>query len=245
MTFFIFFIGSIIGSFLNVCIYRIPREESIIFPPSHCTSCKNPLKWYDLFPVLSYLMLKGRCRYCKVKISPVYPIIELLNALIYILLLLKFGFTINFIKFALLSSLLLVISAIDLFTTDIYTNTIVFGLIMAALFIIISFFVQQKILTYILGGLVGGGVIALIIITTKGMGWGDAELLLVIGLFLGIKSTILTILLSFILGGFIGFMLIALKIKSRKDYIPFGPFISLGALISILWGDLILKYYFL
>lgn len=243
MFFLIFLVGLIIGSFLNVCIYRIPREESIVFPPSHCASCNHKLVWYDLFPVISYIILRGRCRYCNTKISIVYPIIELLNGVIYILLYIKFGLSILFIKYSILASLVIVISIIDLFTTDIYTNTIWFGTAIGIIFIIISILMKQNIFTYIIGAIIGAGVITIIILTTKGMGWGDAELLFVIGLFLGIKLSIVTIFLSFILGGLIGSILIMLKIKSRKDYIPFGPFISAGALISILWGDILLRYY--
>jgi len=243
LFFLIFLVGLIIGSFLNVCIYRIPREESIVFPPSHCASCNHKLVWYDLFPVISYIILRGRCRYCNTKISIVYPIIELLNGVIYILLYIKFGLSILFIKYSILASLVIVISIIDLFTTDIYTNTIWFGTAIGIIFIIISILMKQNIFTYIIGAIIGAGVITIIILTTKGMGWGDAELLFVIGLFLGIKLSIVTIFLSFILGGLIGSILIMLKIKSRKDYIPFGPFISAGALISILWGDILLRYY--
>lgn len=245
MILLIFIIGLIIGSFLNVCIYRIPREESIVFPPSHCANCQHELAWFDLFPLFSFLFLKGRCRYCNSKISIIYPLVELLNGLIYIMLFIKFGISISLIKYSILASLIIVISIIDLFTTDIYTNTIWFGIAVGIIFIIIALIAKQNFLTYILGAILGAGVIAVIILTTHGMGWGDAELLFVIGLFLGIRLTIVTIFLSFIIGGFIGTLLIFLKIKSRKDYIPFGPFISLGALISILWGDALLKYYIL
>ncbi|KRQ86854.1 Type 4 prepilin-like proteins leader peptide-processing enzyme [Caloramator mitchellensis] len=243
MIFIIFLLGLIVGSFLNVCIYRIPRDESVVFPASHCANCYHKLAWHDLFPLFSYLFLKGRCRYCNSKISIRYPIIELLNGLIYILLFIKFGLTLIFIKYSILSSLIIVISVIDLFTTDIYTNTIYFGTAVGIIFIFIFLLMKQNIITFIIGALIGAGVISIIILTTHGMGWGDAELLFVIGLFLGVKLTIVTVFLSFILGGFIGSLLILLKIKSRKDYIPFGPFISLATLISILWGDTLLSFY--
>jgi leader peptidase (prepilin peptidase)/N-methyltransferase len=237
----IFIIGLIIGSFLNVCIYRIPREESIVFPPSHCPNCKLNLKWKDLIPLISYAVLRGRCRYCKARISPVYPFIEFLNAILYLLIYIKYGLSLEFIKFAFLASLVIVIGVIDYFTTDIYTNTIIVGLIVGIAFAIISFFVEGSIMIYIIGSLIGGGVISLIILLTNGMGWGDAELLFIIGLFLGVRLTLVTLFLSFIIGGIVGGVLIILKIKSRKDYIPFGPFISIGAVISILFGEFIIN----
>lgn len=241
MAILIFIIGLIIGSFLNVCIYRIPREESIVFPPSHCPNCKLNLKLKDLIPLISYAVLRGRCRYCKARISPVYPFIEFLNAILYFLIYIKYGLSLEFIKFAFLASLVIVIGVIDYFTTDIYTNTIIVGLIVGIAFAIISFFVEGSIMIYIIGSLIGGGVISLIILLTNGMGWGDAELLFIIGLFLGVRLTLVTLFLSFIIGGIVGGILIILKIKSRKDYIPFGPFISIGAVISILFGEFIIN----
>lgn len=241
MAILIFVIGLIVGSFLNVCIYRIPREESIVFPPSHCPNCKLNLKWKDLIPLISYIVLKGRCRFCKSRISPLYPFIEFLNAILYLLIYLKFGLSIEFVKFAFLTSLVIVIGVIDYFTTDIYTNTIFAGVIVGAVFAIISFFIDGRVFTYILGAIIGGGVISIIILLTNGMGWGDAELFCIIGLFLGVRLTLVTLFLSFIIGGVVGGILIILKVKSRKDYIPFGPFISIGAIAAILFGELIIN----
>lgn len=241
MAILIFVIGLIVGSFLNVCIYRIPREESIVFPPSHCPNCKLNLKWKDLIPLISYIVLKGRCRFCKSRISPLYPFIEFLNAILYLLIYLKFGLSIEFVKFAFLISLVIVIGVIDYFTTDIYTNTIFAGVIVGAVFAIISFFIDGRVFTYILGAIIGGGVISIIILLTNGMGWGDAELFCIIGLFLGVRLTLVTLFLSFIIGGVVGGILIILKVKSRKDYIPFGPFISIGAIAAILFGELIIN----
>ena len=114
MTILIFTYGILIGSFLNVCIYRIPREESIAFPSSHCPTCNTSLKWYDNIPVVSYISLKGRCRYCSTKISSQYPIIEFFNAIIYLTLFYKFNLSIDFIFYAFISSTLIVITMIDL-----------------------------------------------------------------------------------------------------------------------------------
>ena len=236
-------LGLVIGSFLNVCIYRIPREESIVFPPSHCTKCDHNIKVYDLIPVFSYLLLKGKCRYCEEKISLEYPVVELLTGIIFLLIYIKFGLSFELLKFFLLSCWVIVIGIIDLETTDIYSRTTLSGVILGVLFIIDGYFLGYGILDYILGGMLGAGVIALIVLLTNGMGWGDVEVFLLCGLYIGLKLTILTLFLSFILGGLIGVLLIILKIKTRKDYIPFAPFISLAIIITLLVGDYILKFY--
>lgn len=237
-------LGLVIGSFLNVCIYRIPREESIAFPPSHCTNCGYRLKWYDLIPLFSYLILRGKCRKCGEKISFIYPLIELITGILFGKLYLKFGFTIEFFKYATLFSVMIVIGMIDYFTTDVYFKTIVFGTIAGAIFILLEkLYYNNWILTYVFGALLGAGIIWLIFIITKAMGEGDIEICFVAGLFLGFKLTSIMILMSFIFGGFIGVILIVLKIKDRKDYIPFGPFIALSTIVTILYGDVILKWY--
>ncbi|SEF81631.1 leader peptidase (prepilin peptidase) / N-methyltransferase [Caloramator fervidus] len=242
MPVLVFILGLIIGSFLNVCIYRIPKEESIIFSRSYCPYCKQKIKWRDLIPILSYIFLKGRCRFCKNKISLIYPCVEILNATLYLLLYLKYDFTILFLKYAVLSSLAIVIGFIDYYTTDIYTNTIIFGIATGVIFILLEYFLKVKIITYFLGALMGGGIISVIIFLTNGMGWGDAEFLFVIGLFLGFGLTLITLILSFIIGGIFGIFLVVLKFKSHKDYIPFAPFISIASIIAIFFGDCITKF---
>jgi leader peptidase (prepilin peptidase) / N-methyltransferase len=236
--------GLLIGSFLNVCIYRIPRGESISFPPSHCAVCGQRLKWYDLFPVFSYLVLSGKCRYCGDRISIKYPVIEMLTAALFCLIYIKYGLAFEFFKFALLAAILVVIGIIDLETTDVYTKITVFGIALGILFLIIGYYLYEiNPLDFIAGGVVGGSVISLIVILTKGMGWGDVEICVICGLFIGLKYTLLMLFLSFVIGGLIGSLLIMLKLKSRKDYIPFGPFIALATLLSILLGDHIIGLY--
>lgn len=235
--------GLLIGSFLNVCIYRIPREESISFPPSHCTSCKNKIKFYDLIPVVSYNLLKGKCRHCGERISIKYPIVELVTSLLFVATYLKYGLTFEFIKFVIGISFFIVIGLIDLETTDVYLKTTLPGIILGILFIGIGHFYGLEVWTYIFGGLLGGGLIGFIILLTHGMGWGDFEICLMVGLFLGLKLTILMLFLAFVLGGVIGVLLVITKIKSRKDYIPFGPFIVLGAIASIMFGNNIINLY--
>ncbi|MCY6355043.1 prepilin peptidase [Clostridium sp. ZS2-4] len=243
---FILIIGLLIGSFLNVCIYRIPREESISYPPSHCTSCGNNIKPYDLIPVISYIFfLKGKCRYCGEKISIRYPLIELFTGIVFVLIYKYYGTSMEFIKFAVLSCFLIAIGMIDFDTTDVYFKTTISGIIVGIVFLVVYYFTGYNIGTYILGALIGGGFISLIILITGGMGWGDAEICFLAGLYLGWKLTLLMLFLSVILGAVIGVLLIAIKKKSRKDYIPFGPYIALGAIIAAIWGDSILRWYLL
>lgn len=243
MSIFVFVFGLLIGSFLNVCIYRIPKEESIAYPPSHCTSCNNRIKSYDLIPVISWILLRGKCRHCKEKISVRYTLVELFTGVIYLALFLKYGLTLEFLKFIILSSFLIVIGLIDYDTTDVYTVTTWVPIIIGALLIGYKAYAGQDYLTYIYGFLACGGIIALIILLTKGMGWGDAEICALGGIFLGLSNGLLMMLLSFVIGGTVGAYLLATKKKSRKDYIPFGPYIAMAAIIVSLFGSYILDWY--
>lgn len=240
---FITLLGLIFGSFLNVCIFRIPRDQSISYPPSHCTKCNQKIKSYDLIPIISYIFLRGKCRFCGDKISFKYPLIELITGVLFALLYIKYGFSFQFIKFAVFICLLLVIGIIDFETTDVYLKTTLTGIIAGIIFIISGCFYSINILPYILGGLLGGGIISVIILLTHGMGWGDAEICFVAGLFLGFKLTVLMLFLAFVIGGFTGILLIITKKKSRKDYIPFGPFIAIAAIITVFLGEHMLNYY--
>lgn len=243
MTLIIFTLGLLIGSFLNVCIYRIPRDESISYPPSHCTNCTNRIKSYDLIPVISYIFLRGKCRYCGEKISIKYPLIEFFTGLIFVGLYYKYDISLDLVKYLILASYLIVIGLIDLNTTDVYLKTTLSGFIIGVLFLILNLYNGEPIGTYIIAAIIGGGFITTIIILTGGMGWGDAEICALCGIYLGIRLTILTLFLSVILGGIIGVTLILTKKKTRKDYIPFGPYITIAALISILWGEKIIAWY--
>lgn len=238
-----FIFGLLIGSFLNVCIYRIPKGESIAYPPSHCTSCGARLKFLDLFPVLSYVFLGGKCRYCGEKISSRYAIMEAFTALMFLGVFLKFGFTLDTIKYMILVSFFIVIGMIDLDTTDVYSVTtysvIGIGVVLTAVY----YFMGISINPYLFGALLGGGLIALIILLTHGMGWGDFEICLASGLYLGLYNSIVMLLASFIFGGVIGVILIITKRKTRKDYIPFGPYIVLGTFLAMLYGDKIILWY--
>lgn len=237
-------LGMVIGSFLNVCICRIPNEESISYPPSHCTNCNHRLMPLDLIPVFSFIFLGGKCRYCKEKISFQYPIVEILNCILYIMIFLKYGISVNALGYCLLTSILIVISFIDYKTQYIYRSTTIFGAICGFLFLVIQFIVyKNNAFDYIAGGIIGFLIIKIIVVITKGMGDGDAEIAAICGLFLGVKGILIGLFLGIIIGGIIGIIIIILKLKKLKDKIAFGPFIAIGTFISIMWENEILNWY--
>lgn len=247
MTLLIFIYGLIIGSFLNVCIYRIPRGESIAWPGSHCPTCRHSLSWYDNIPLFSYLVLKGKCRYCKSGISSQYPMVESLNALLYIIMYFRFGFGVDFIFYSLMSSVLLSIIFIDLKEMIIPDSLVLCILVLSVIHKTVNYFlygISPEIINSFLGLLLAGGLFAAIVLISRGgMGGGDVTLMSALGFVLGFKNILLNIFLSFVLGAIISIVLLAAKIKTRKDPIPFGPFIVLGFFITSLWGKVIINWY--
>ena len=242
--FLVVIFGLVIGSFLNVCICRIANEESIAFPPSHCTNCGYELKAKDLIPVLSYIFLGGECRSCKEKISIQYPIVEILNAILYIAIYLKFGFTLNLFKFCLFASLLIVIGFIDFKTKYVYNSTVVFGVVSGILFAVLEWMETKSIpWNYIAGAFIGFGIIYLIVILTRGMGEGDIDIALICGLFLGIKGILVTLFLAIILGGIVATIILIFKLKERKAEIAFGPYLAIGGIIACLYGSRLIDIY--
>jgi len=243
----IFILGLVVGSFNNVCIYRIPRNESIIYPASHCPKCHSPIKPIDNIPLLSYILLKGRCRNCGSKISIQYPVVELLTGLIYLIISLIYGLSVQTLIYIILSSALIIIAFIDL-NEEIVPDVISLpGIVIG---FIISFFVTYiSFINSALGILAGGGIILIIglagsvIFKKEAMGGGDVKLAAMIGAFLGWKYIIVSLFLGFFLGAVTGIILILSKIKSREDLVPFGPFIVLGSFVTILWGEKIISWY--
>ena len=241
---FVFVIGLIIGSFLNVCIYRIIREESVVFPPSHCTSCGYELRALDLIPVVSYAFLRGRCRICSEKISIRYPVVELLNGILYIMVYVNYGLTLDFFMLCLFISLLIVVGFIDFDTKYVFNSTVNFGFISAGVFLIFKWLENKSIpWNNIFGGVIGFAIIALIVVLTRAMGEGDIDIALICGLFLGVKGIIVTLFLAFVLGGILAILSIVLKIKSREDEMAFGPYLAIGAVVAALWGENLIEIY--
>lgn len=238
--------GLIIGSFLNVCIYRIPKEESISFPPSHCGSCGKKINWYDNIPVFSYIVLKGRCRNCRDIFSLQYPLIEILNAIIYIILFKRFGLGIDFVFYSLILSTLIVVFFIDLKYMIIPDKLIITIVIFEVLHKIGLYFTDKQInlKTSLLGALLAGLLFLIIVIVSGGgMGDGDITLISSLGFILGVKLILLNIFLSFLIAAIVSIALLGLQIKTRKDPIPFGPFIILAFFIVLLFGEAIIDLY--
>ncbi|MEK6589367.1 MAG: prepilin peptidase [Nitrospinota bacterium] len=232
---FMFLIGTVIGSFSNVCIYRIPRKISIIFPPSNCPTCGREINPLDNIPIISFIILHGKCRNCQSPILWRYPIVEILIGVIYLFLYLNFHLSSKFFMYALLCPSLVIIAFIDI-EHKIIPDTItlpgmVIGLTTSILLPHIT------VLNSLKGLLTGGGLFYFIaILSRRGMGGGDIKLIAMIGSFLGWKMTLLTIFLGSLIGSLGGIILIILRKKGRKDTIPFGPFLSLGAILSIFFG---------
>jgi leader peptidase (prepilin peptidase)/N-methyltransferase len=243
-----FILGTLIGSFLNVVVYRLPREESLSFPPSHCPSCNTRLKPIDLVPVLSFLILGGRCRTCKKSISVRYPLVETCTGLLFLITVMKYGASLEALKYLLVIACLIPVALIDLDHTIIPDRLNVGIFTTALLYLLFGLYQGETVLKDFLdpvyGLLIGGGFFLFIAVVTGGaMGGGDIKLMAALGFLFGMRGTLLLMFLSFVLGGFLSSILILLKIKKRKDYIPFGPFICAAALIVIFYGEQILSWY--
>jgi len=240
ICFIIFLYGIIIGSFLNVCIYRIPLKENIVTTPSHCTQCGHRLQWYELFPIVSYLFLRGRCRKCGSKISIQYPIIEGLNGVLYVWVFLIHGLTPESVLYCLCASALIVLGVIDFRTYEIPAGINMF---LGIAGIIRVLYDSENYMDYIIGFVGVSGFLFLIYIITrgKGIGGGDIKLMAVSGLILGWKYNILAFVLGCIIGSAIH--LIRMKISKKGRVLAFGPYLSVGIMIAILYGKPITDWY--
>ena len=244
-TAFFFVFGLVVGSFLNVCIYRIPIEKSIVYPPSSCPKCNTQIKWYDNIPVLSYIILGGKCRQCRSKISPIYPLIEILTGFITVLIYLKFKLSIQTAAFLIFSYALIVGSFIDL-KHYIIPDRISLGLI--AVGVAFSYFLPIGLKGSLIGAasgfviLYGLALLGELLFKKEAMGGGDIKLLSGIGAFLGIKGVLFVLLFSSFLGSLIGIALITAGKKELTSKIPFGPYLSLAAVCYPFFGEWIIKF---
>ena len=235
--------GLIIGSFLNVCIYRIPRKESVAFPASHCPNCNTPIKPWDNIPVLSFVFLRGKCRYCKAVISWRYPLVEALTAVMFVVVVYNYSISLEALFYLLFISALIVISFIDLDYQIIPDKISLPGTVVG---FIASFFLPLQWYDSLLGILAGGGVILAtgylgkLAFKKEAMGGGDVKLMAMVGAFLGWKLAILTIFFASLIGAVIG---IIMKLITGKEYIPFGPFLSAGALLALFSGMRLIEWY--
>ena len=242
--------GITFGSFFNVCIFRIPEKKSIANPPSHCYNCNIRLKPLDLVPILSWTLLRAKCRYCGQKISLRYTLVELLTGILFVLLYNVYGMNVITLYYLLLVSLLTIITFIDIDHYIIPDEIIIFGYVFALIFNVSGEGIGIK--DSVLGSLIcGGGMLALIylielIVKKEVMGGGDIKLFAMTGLFLGIKGGLLTTLLSVYIGAIYGIITIIYSKIKKQEYnsmIPYGPFISVGALITVLCGTNIINWY--
>lgn len=237
----LFLLSLLIGSFLNVCIYRIPAHKTIVRGRSMCDSCGHVIRWYDNIPILSYLILHGKCRDCGVKLSVQYPLVEGANAVLYLLIILVNGFNPNSILYCFLASALLVLSVIDFRTYEIPFGINVF---IFALGVIHACLNDQNLVSYLIGMAAVGVPLFLIYLLTgkKGIGGGDIKLMAAAGLLLGWKLIILAFLLGCILGSVIH--LLRMKLAGASRVLALGPYLSAGILIAVLFGNRMISWYF-
>ena len=266
IDFVVFTFGAVVGSFLNVCIHRMPLDQSIVTPPSHCPHCNERIRWADNIPLFSYLVLGGKCRKCSATISPRYFLVELLTAVLFLLMWLKLTVwaepaphgVYELLKapiYWMVIAGLIVATFID-FEHYIIPNEITFGGIIVGLLVSVAYpplmdasSIPAPLVRSVLGVLVGG--LTLLVVATVGelifrkeaMGMGDVKFLAAIGAFFGWQSTLFTIFVSSLLGGVIGLILVVGSKKGWQSRIPYGPYIALGALLWMYCGNEIMKWY--
>ncbi len=244
---FAFLLGAVVGSFLNVCICRLPEEKSVVSPPSACPLCGAQIRWYDNIPIVSFLLLRARCRSCSAPISWRYPLVEALNGTLTLLLFLKFGISLSFLALFIFCSALVVITFIDLDHQIIPDEISLPGIVLGFLF---SFFLPWNgWLNSIIGILLGGGSLLLVawgyekLTGKEGMGGGDVKLLAMMGAFLGWRSVLFIVFAASLVGSVIGITLMMIQKKDSKLAIPFGPFLAFGAVLYIFYGRQIIGWY--
>ncbi|MFQ6794294.1 MAG: prepilin peptidase [Thomasclavelia sp.] len=236
----LFYLGACFGSFINVISYRMPRKKSFIKGRSYCESCGQMIYWFDLLPLVSYLLLKGRCRYCHQKISILHPLSELISGGLLLLCFNQNSFSLHTLVlfFSLLD--LLVIAIIDLKTMVIYRSTLLFLVIMVCIYRMLTGFVLSDL---ILGMVIVSGIMVLINLFVVSFGNGDIELMIVVGILLGWKNNILAFVISILIGGIISVYLLLTNKSTLKSYIPFGPFLVLGTVITLFYGQSLINGY--
>lgn len=252
----VFVLGSIIGSFLNVCIYRIPEKISIISPRSRCGSCGKTLEAIDMIPIFSWLFLKGKCRSCGVKISSRYAIVELVTALLFVWIYMIYGFVLTTPILWVFFALLIVVFFIDLDHMIIPNKVVITGMILG-LFVLgvqiyegYPLYMSDSAWSFLLGPLVpmftmlALAMVSMIFYRAGGLGMGDVKVYLPIGMFLGWRLSLLSLWFAFLFGGIFGIVWIFIFKRDKKSNIPFGPFIVIGAMLSALYGMQILNILF-
>ena len=236
----VFCFGLAVGSFANVCIYRLPRKESVVFPGSHCPACSSAVRPLDNIPIISYIVLRGKCRDCATRISPIYPAIEMVTAILLLAGILKFGLTFEFLVYLVVAPALVIITAIDIehqIIPDVITLPgMVLGLAVGTYTIGYA--------ASLTGFFVGGGLFySLAVLSNGGMGGGDIKYIAAIGGLLGWQQVLLVIFIGSFLGSIVGVFQIVVQKKSRKSLIPFGPFLASATLITLFYGNSLIRLY--
>ena len=237
---FIFLFGIVIGSFLNVCIYRIPMHETIVSERSHCMKCGYQLAWYDLVPLFSWLALRGRGRKCKASISPQYPIVEAVNGVLYVLIFWVKDFTLESVFYCFLVSALIVLSVIDWRTYEIPIGINIFILTLGVIHLLTDL---KNWPIYIIGFFSVSIFLFLIVVLSKGraMGGGDVKLMAVAGLLIGWQNIVLALFLGCIIGSVIH--IIRMKVSDAESMLAMGPYLSVGIFIAAMWGNDMISWY--
>lgn len=256
LSLIVFILGAVVGSFLNVCIVRIPEGDSVVHPPSHCPDCKSAIHFYDNIPLLSYLFLRGRCRYCGEPISTRYFVVELLTAILGLVLFQRFGSGLAFLAGFVFVAGLIVVSFIDLRVRIVPDVISLPGIVIGLLFSIVGRFlisdphaIVPSPLSALLGILVGGGFLLALawayeaFTGVEGMGGGDIKLLAMIGAFLGWTSIPFTLFFASLTGSVMGLGFMIAKGVGRRFALPFAPFLCLGALLYLLFGQELVRFY--
>ena len=250
-------LGIAVGSFLNVCIDRLPARRSLVFPPSHCDACQHQLSSIDLIPVFSYLCLLGRCRYCGARIPRRVLLVEVLSGILFFLAFWRFGLSVEFAITAFWCCVFLIIMFID-WEHKLILNKVTYPTAVVALVILAidSLLPEPGILSNlrflpevsILSGIIGGAIgfiffLIVVIINPRGMGMGDVKLAGLIGLVTGFPLAVVALLIGIFIGGLVAIVVLSLRLKGRKDVIPYGTFLALGPMATLLWGNDILNWY--
>jgi leader peptidase (prepilin peptidase)/N-methyltransferase len=242
-------LGLAVGSFLNVCIDRLPSKKSIVFPPSHCEACQHKLSAKDLIPVFSYLRLRGRCRYCQASVPRRLFWVELATAVIFALLCWHFQLSPELGVMIFYACLFIIIFVIDL-EQGLILNKVVYPTMVVAFLLALypwpwlSDSMVMRVAYAALGGGIGFVIFLLIALVSRGgMGWGDVKLAALIGLATGFPLVFLAVIMGAILGGIVAVALMVAKKRKRREAIPFGPFLALAAMVTLVWGSNILSWY--
>lgn len=256
MAFLFFALGAVAGSFINVCVYRLPRDLSIVFPGSRCPLCREPIAWHDNIPILSYFFLRRRCRHCRAPIGFRYPLVEALAGLLVLSAYLHSGLTIGFPFYAVFFLALLLVTFIDwehhlIPVGEVVLPGILFGIAANALFPSLSGAPGRldSFLNSVLGAFAGAFIILAvarlgrIVFRKEAMGEGDIWLMAMIGAFLGWRAVLITVLAGSFAGSVVGVSLMASGLKKKDEPIPFGPFLSLGAIFSFFLGEKLIGWY--